>query len=170
VIAATTLELELLRNGTLDVSNPLSFEQLTLSSFTNDLLATHGYVFQRRQIGRKLEIGMARKVSFQMTFQASSRSLFLNSRLYPNLVDCYLLSGYDDVLSEITWAQRLYVRPAAGQREVTLAFGRGYKLDKSDEGWTLKPLLRRRVKLSEQVLSQRGWQFDLLNQIRAAKP
>lgn len=169
MIAATTRELELLRSGTLDVSHPLSFEQIPLSTLMDDLLATHGYVFQRRTIGRKLEIGLARKVSFQMVLQATSRSMFLTSRLHPNLVDCYLVSGYDNVVSEITWAQRIYVRPVAG-REVSLSFGKGYKLDKSDDAWSLKPLLRRRVKLSEQMLRERGWQFDLLKQVRTTQP
>lgn len=170
MIATTIQELESLRNGTLDVAKPLSFDQVSASALINELSATHGYVFQQRSIGSKTEIGIARTISLQMVFRASQRSMFLGSRLIPILLDCYLISGYDDVLSEVTWSKRISVRPVSrSNREVSLQLGTGYKLDKIDESWSMKPLLRRKMKLSEKVLQDRGWQFDLFKRVLSVK-
>jgi hypothetical protein len=171
VIATTLQELESLRNGTLDVAKPLSFEQMSVASLFNELAPTHGYVFQQRNIGRKSEFGVARTISLQMVFRTSQRSMLLGSRLIPILLDCYLVSGYDDIVSEVTWAKRITVRHVAkGNREINLRFGPGYKLDRIDDSWTLKPLLRRKVKLSEKTLQDRGWQFNLFQHVLSAQP
>lgn len=167
MIATTIQELDSLRDGTLDVTKPLSFDQMPLSTLINELSASHGYVFQQRSIGKKVEIGIARRVEFQMIVRASHRSIFWTSRLCPVLFDCYLLSGYNDIVSEVTWAKRIRVWPVSPRKgEVSLAMWPGHKLDKSEEGWTLKALKRRKTKLSEKLLRDRGWQFDLVPPVR----
>jgi hypothetical protein len=164
-------ELVDLRSGTLDVSRPLSLEQLPARALIQELQTIHCFVFQERAIGKKTEIGIARKIAYELIFRRHKNSLLPVTRLYPILVDCYLISAYDDVLSEITWTRRINVRPVIrSQRELKLSFGRGHKLDRTVDGWQLKPLLRRQTKLSEQLLRSHGWQFDLLPPFHTAKP
>ena len=68
-----------------------------------------------------------------------------------------------DSISEITMTASIRVRPEEGaSRELILKMGRGYKLDRTPDGWVLKPLQRRAVTLAEDFLSKRGWKFEAL--------
>jgi len=161
--AAAMSDLALLRKGKLSTSALSTFDQLSGQSLIDELVLVHPFVFQRRDCGRKHEIGLAREVAYELVFQKLPRSLFHGVRVYPTLLRCYLISTYDDAISEITWASRIQVRPVSGKgKGLALSFRSGFKLDKTIDGWSVKPLLRRKTVVSEESLSKRGWQFDVL--------
>ncbi|HUY36262.1 MAG TPA: hypothetical protein VMV69_26225 [Pirellulales bacterium] len=156
-------DLALLRKGKLDMSVPSAFDQLSGKSLIDELVLIYPFVFQRRDDGRKREIGMAREVAYELVFQKLRDSLFHGVRLHPTLLQCYFISTYDDSISEITWASKLQVRPFRGSgKGLALSFRSGFKLDKTMDGWTVKPLVRRKTVLSEDFLRKRGWRFDVL--------
>lgn len=160
-----TLKNDLLqiRKGTLDTSAPFSLDHISGKSLVHELVKDYPRVFQRRDHGQKHEVAMASKVIYEMAFQKLLNSSFHGARVIPILSRCFLISTYDDRVSEVTWTNRILVMPAAGKRgEIALKFGSGFKLDRTPDGWTLNPLLRRKVILSEDFLKARGWQFDVL--------
>lgn len=156
-------ELAQLRRGTLNLASPLSFEQFSGRMLIDELRRSFPFVFQEHDRGTKHEIGLAGRVSYELEFQAVPGSLFQGVRLAPLLSRCFLISMYDDEISEITWASKIRIRPIPGPTaRVGLTFGRGYKLDKTIDGWALTPLLKRETILTEDFLKQRGWQFHVL--------
>jgi len=160
-----------IKKGTLDTSAPLSFDHVSGKSLIDEIVADFPFVFQRRDHGQKHEVAMARKVSYELAFQKLPNSLFHGARISPILSRCFLISTYDDKISEVTWANKILVAPVAGKgNEIALKFGSGFKLDRTPDGWTLKPLLRRKVVLSEAFLKKRGWQFDVLSPIGGSAP
>jgi hypothetical protein len=163
-----TLKNDLLqiRKGILDTTAPLSFDQISGKSLIDEIVVDFPVVFQRRDHGRKHEIAVARKFSYEMTFRTSPNSLFPSSRIIPIISRCFLISTYDDKISEVTWANKISFLPVTGKAdEIALKFGSGFKLDHTPDGWTLKPLLRRKVVLSQAFLKNRGWQFNVLSPI-----
>lgn len=160
---AIKTDLSLLRNGSLNTASPLSFEQLSGKLLIDDLKLTYPFVFQERDCGMKHEIGLARRVSYELVFHAVSGSIFQGVQLYPLLSRCFFISTYDDEISEITWATKVRIKPIAGEKsKLGLSFGGGYKLDKTIDGWTMTPLLKRETVLTEESLQHRGWQFHVL--------
>ena len=156
-------ELAQLRKGTLDTTALQSFDHLSGKSLIDEIFADYPVVFQRRDHGRKHEVALARKVSYELTFKNVPNSLFPNARIVPIISRCFLISTYDDKISEITWANRIQVVAVSGKdQELALKFGSGFKLDRTPDGWTLKRLVRRKVVLSETFLKTRGWQLDAL--------
>jgi hypothetical protein len=156
-------DLAMLRKGKLNTSVLSTFDQLSGQSLIDELILIYPFVFQRRDCGRKREIGMAREVAYELVFQKLPHSLFHGVRVYPTLLRCYLISTYDDAISEITWASGILVRPVSGNgKGLALSFRSGFKLDRTIDGWTVKPLHRRKTIISEEFLSKRGWQFDVL--------
>ena len=82
-----------------------------------------------------------------------------------------MISSYDDEISELTWANRIHLRPPQADSDgLIVRFGKGFKLEKTIDGWTIKPLLQRRVSLSASVLKKHGWQFDVLRPFGAWRP
>jgi hypothetical protein len=152
-----------LRRGEFDASLALPLEQLSAKAFVEDLASYHPFVFQKREIGRKTEIGVAAAVVYQLVFRKKSQSGLYGAQVYPILRSCYLVSAYDDEISEVTWAANIRARPMDGDgRGLTLSLGAGFKLDKTIDGWRVTPLVRRRTNLSKEVLEKHGWQFEAL--------
>ncbi len=169
ISATTRSDLALLRKGKLNTSSPVSFEQLSGQALIAELRPSFPFVFLQRTLGRKQEIGMAREVSYEFMFRKLPESLFHAVQLHPALSKCFLISTYDDAISEITWVTRIQVRPApvgqenpVGQKKLALTFRSGFKLDKTIDGWTIKRLRHKTTMLREEFLKNRGWQFDVL--------
>lgn len=152
--------LQSLRAGRCDPAFTSYLEQASASSLVAELLTSFPIVFQQRAFEHKREIGLAREAACLLKFRRQSNSAFPVIVARPSLVHCLLMSAYHDTVSEITWAGKIQVRSAAGG--LVLSFGKGYKLDKMVDGWSLKPLRARKVTLSEELLSARGWKFDAL--------
>jgi hypothetical protein len=151
-----------LRSGKLDVANASSLEQLSSSDFAADLREGYPLAFQERRIRHKHEIGMARSISLETSLYQIPNSLFLHVRSFLTLSKCVFVSSYNDSLSEITTISHIQVVPKGGVAlDVTLKMGRGYKLDKTPDGWTVRRLKRRTITLTEPFLVKRGWNFDV---------
>jgi hypothetical protein len=146
----TKRDLRLLQQGQMPASGAPSFERLSASAFISELRQAYSFVFQSRQIGAKQEIALAQRVVYR------------RDQSPPRLERCYLIDAYDDRISSVTWSNHVDIEPGGDGKSVLLKFGRGSKLDRSEEGWTIKPLQQRQTRLSEQLLQQRGWKFDLV--------
>ena len=160
-----------LQLGTFDVANGQDFERISAQSLIDDLKKTHPLVFQERVIGTKHEIGLAAEISHRPNLHCVPGSLFLADHGCPVLIDCYFISTYEDRISEITWADEFRIRPIHQvPAKLGLSFGRGYKLDKTIDGWTLKALLKRESELTEEFLVKRGWQFQAVASFGVSAP
>jgi hypothetical protein len=152
-----------LRSGRLDIVNATPLEQITASGLISDLRTLYPVLFQERRIGKKRETGMARSLRFELAVRKTHDSLFPNVSLLPILWRCLFVSAYEDSVSELTMAASIRVRPQReASRDLVLKMGRGCKLDRTPDGWELKPIKRREVVLSEAFLTKRGWRFDAL--------
>jgi hypothetical protein len=58
-----------LKRGRVDPPSESVIESLSAQSFVDDMQKEYGFVFQQRAIGRKNEIGLARRVSYMLTFK-----------------------------------------------------------------------------------------------------
>jgi hypothetical protein len=86
--------------------------------------------------------------------------------LVPVLRHCFLLSGEAEAVTGISMSPRIVIRPIHTPfHGLALTISRGFKLDKFPDGWAVKPLVNRTVKLAEDFLQQRGWRFDLFRQV-----
>src|SRR5205807_5347487 len=119
--------------------------------------------FQERRIGRKWELSLARSFRAELAFRPIPDAIFVTVRLVPAYLNCLILNVEDDSLTGISRLTRLTVwavrKPVPG---LALKSGRGFKLDHTPDGWAIKPIRPRVVKLSEQLLRERGWRFDHL--------
>jgi hypothetical protein len=152
-----------LRSGNLDISSLSGLERLSARDFVSDLSALYPLMIQERHIGTRYEVGLARSRKIELAVHRNPNTLFASVSLDPVLSKCLFVSSYDDSISEITIAASLHLHPRGGtSKHVVLKMGKGLKLDRTPDGWTLKPLQRRSVTLTEEFLSKRGWQFEAL--------
>jgi hypothetical protein len=157
------VNLDRLKKGEWDAGIQSYFEKLSAKTLIDELKADYGFVFLERRIGRKHEIGMAAGLLFELRHRNGSQSVFADAFLIRTLRHCFLVSSYDDALSEITWANRLLIKPSKrNSKSLRLLFGSGVKVDRTVDGWQTKPLRRGGTPLPQDVLKKRGWQFDLL--------
>ena len=60
---------------------------------------------------------------------------------------------------------RLRVKPIRTPFQgLALSTGLGFKLDRTPDGWHVKPLVKRTVKLTDDFLLKRGWRYDSVQQ------
>jgi hypothetical protein len=148
--------------------NLTPLEQLSARRLISDLREFYPVMFQERRVGRKHEVGMARSIRFELAVRKLPDSLFYHVFLFPFLARCMFVSSYEDSISEITVAANIRVKPKEGaSREVILKMGHGYKLDRTPDGWVTKPLPGRAATFTEDLLSKRGWKFEVLVPFRA---
>ena len=152
-----------LRKGIASSELQQHLEQMSGKALVEELRVDYPIVFQERTFGRKYEIGLARKVSYEVAFRPVAGSSFPTIRLHSLLAHCFLISAYDDVISGVTWATKLRIRPVR-RKEPTLglSFGSGYRFDKTVDGWVMTALLKRESLLAEEFLQKRGWQLQAL--------
>jgi hypothetical protein len=151
-----------LRSGRLDTADATVLEQIPSDELISDLRALYPVLFQERVVARKHEIGMAHSVQFEVAARRVLKSLFPAAHLLPILRNCLFLSSYDNAIGEITTTASLHIRPDWATNNVVLKMGRGFKLDRTPDGWAIKKLKRRAITLSEELLADRGWKFDVL--------
>ena len=164
MIAAETRELlRRLRSGRMDVADTDALEKLPANVLVEDIKNFYNILFQERQVRNKHEVSLARSLKVEFSVRRHPNSLFAPIYLHPVLSKCLFVSSYEDTISEITMAASIHVLPRGGEaKEVILKLGRGHKLDRTPDGWMIKPLERRSVTLSESLLSKRGWKFGAL--------
>jgi hypothetical protein len=155
-----------LRAGELDSAGIAYLEQLKADELVADLTAAYPFRFQERRLGRKWEVGMARSLEFRLVPYFFPGSQFLTFMVATVLQHCVMLSGEAEAVTGISATSRIVVKPIHKPfHGVALATSRGFKLDKLPDGWEVKALSKKRVKLTEDFLQQRGWRFDLFRQV-----
>jgi len=164
MIAEGTRELIIrLRLGKLDAADASAFEGISARELVEDLRFLYPVVFQERRVGRKSEVGMARRVKFELAARKLPHSAFVPMVLRPVLSRCLFLSAYEDSISEISVSAGIGVWPKGDAvRALSLKMGNGYKLDRTPDGWAVKLVRARGVVLAEAFLADRGWKFDAL--------
>jgi hypothetical protein len=160
--AQLKMHLESIKHNRWDDAIQAYVEQLSAKDLVAELLTDYPIVFQKRQIGRKEEIGLAKEVVYELRSRKLPNSLFSGMYVLPTLRHCFLISSYDDAVSGITWTRRIYVKPTKQpNKSVAIFFGSGIKVDKTVDGWSRTALRKGGAPLSDQVLKNRGWQFDV---------
>ena len=155
-----------LRAGQLDATDAAHLEQIKADDLLALLAPSYPLRFQERRLSKKWEASMARSLRFELLTRFYNGSQFPTLMLVPVLSHCLLLSGESEAVTGISTSPRIVLRaihkPFNG---LAITTSRGFKLDKFPDGWEVKPLVKKTVKLSEEFLRQRGWQFDLLRQL-----
>ena len=151
---------ELLRNlraGKLDASVAAFLEQLAADDFIADLRRYYPVLFQERNIGLKHEIGLARS-----RFEVVNGSIRNDD--VPVLLKCLLISSYGDSLSGLEALSSIrIVPPGSPGADLTLASSRGFKLDKTTDGWLYRQTERSCSRFSKSFLTgrvSRSMSFD----------
>jgi hypothetical protein len=167
MITKNTAELlEKLRKGNLDQINTAWLDQVLGDSLVDQVRPSpFRLTFQERRIGKKWEIALARSFRAELTFRSIPDAVFVSVLLVPAYLNCLMLNIEDNRLTGISRLTRLTVWPVSEPGGgLALKSGRGFKLDKTPDGWAIKPMQRRLVKLSGDFLRERGWRFDHLRQ------
>ena len=159
-----------LKAGIADPADIQLIEQSLPRDFLDDLGSVYQLRFQERHLGKKWEAGVARALRFEMASISSNGSPYPMLLVIPVFRSCLFLSGEGDAITGISVATRLRAKPIHKPcKGLALTTGRGFKLDRTPDGWQLKPLEKRTVKLSDEFLQKRGWHFDALRYL-APKP
>ncbi len=165
IATRTSVLLSNLRKGTLDPEDTDLLEQTPANLIVNEFRPSFPITIQERRIGRKWELSIARSLRAELKLDPKPDGIIATFLLVPAYIDCLMLSIDDDLLTGISRQTRLAAwairRPEGG---LAIRSGRGFKLDRTPDGWSIKPLRRRIVKLSAEFLRSRGWRFDHLMQ------
>ena len=157
----TTELLGRLKSGSFDPADIQSLEQTSAHDFRADLDSTYQIRFQERNFRDKWEVGMARSLRFELASFSPKQSYFPILVLIPVFHNCLFLSGDGDMITGVSVATRLVVRHIRKPfRGLALTKGRGFKLDRTPDGWDLKVQAKRTVKLTDEFLQKHGWRFD----------
>lgn len=167
MIASRTTELlSHLQEGNLEPADTAMLEQISAKQLVADLKSLYPVVFQERRIGQKWELSLARSFRAELKFRTNLKGIFVYCRLEPAYLNCVMLNIEDDSLTGISRLTRLRVwavaKPEPG---LALKSGSGFKLDKTPDGWSIKRMRSRLVRLSESFLQERGWRFDHLKSV-----
>lgn len=165
---ATTIAdlLDRLSHGIIDPTDTSMLEQAQANEMVAELKSVYRITFQERYLGRKWEISLARTLRAELAACSLPNSLFVSLHVIPVYIDCLMVSIENNTITGLSRVTRLGVRaakmPGPG---LALTRGRGFKLDNTPDGWSIKPIRKRTVKLTETFLRDRGWKFDHLNQL-----
>jgi hypothetical protein len=170
MIATSTGDLlHRLRAGTAAAADGALLEQVRASDWVAELRRRFPVTFQERRLRDKWELGLARAFRPELAARPVPGSNFFSFAVVPVYVNCVLLSIEGEAITGVSRVPRLAVRPVAKPTPgLALTTGRGYKLDKAPDGWAVKSIGRRTVRLGEAVLKARGWRFDHLHPFLSA--
>jgi hypothetical protein len=159
-----------LKAGTFDSNDIESLEKSSPGDFLAELEPIYRCRFQERRLGNKWEVGIARLLRHELAVRFSKGSVTPNLLIIPVFHACLFVSGEGESITGIGSASRLVVKPITKPfRGFALTSGRGFKLDKTPDGWHLKAMPKRTTKLTEELLQKRGWRFDeMWNFVRAS--
>jgi hypothetical protein len=165
MLATQTAELlQHLRRGHPDQADFEFLERVNAKDWVAELRTDYPLIFQERHLNRKWEISMARTMRPELIPFSKSNSLIVSFVIVPVYVNCLMLNIEGDRITGVSRLNRLAVRavtkPFTG---LAIQTSIGLKLDLTPDGWSVKPLRRRTVRLSESFLKARGWHFDHLS-------
>lgn len=166
-LAMQTLQMEELlrriKTGIFDPADVEILEQPAAVDFLAELDVAYPFQFQERRLRDKWEVSLARSLRHEIEVFSSKDSLTPLVFLVPVFRGCLFLSGEGNFVTGIAATNCLSVKPIRKPfRGLSLTTGRGFKLDRSAEGWSIKPVVNRTVRLTEDFLKKRGWRFDVL--------
>jgi hypothetical protein len=167
MIATQTADLlQRIRKGVVDPTDTAMLERISADQFVDELRASrYRLTFQERRIGKKWEISLAHSFRAELAIRPIPEAAFVSFVLLPAYLNCVMLNIENNQLTGISRLSRLTVWAVSGpQGGLALKSGRGFKLDKAPDGWDIKPLRKRVVRLSGEFLRKRGWRFDHLKQ------
>ena len=152
-----------LRSGIFDSADVQALEQPLAHDLVAELDSRFPYRFQERRLRDKWEISMARSLHFELACRISKGASLPLLHMAPVYRHCVFLSGEGDAVTGIGVVTRLRVRPIRKPfHGLSLLTGRGFKLDRTIDGWQLNPHVKRTIKLTEDLLQKRGWNFDVM--------
>jgi hypothetical protein len=152
-----------LRKGTPDKSDEGFLEQVKVSEWVDELRSFFPITFQERHIRSKSEVSLARSIRTELAARPIPESALVSLAAIPVYVNCVMINIEDDTITAISTISRIAVRAVARPVPgLIVTSGRGFKLDKLDDSWVLKPQRNNTVRLSEDFLKTRGWRFDCL--------
>jgi hypothetical protein len=162
MIATQTQDLlRRLRKGTKENSDLAFLEHVNGSDWIAELKSVYPLTFQERHVRGKWEVSLASTRRPELAARPIRNSPFVSFIVVPVYVDCIMVNVEDNAVTGVSRLDRLIVRAVAKPVPgLALTTGRGFKLDKTPDGWTIKRLRRRTVRLSESFLQARGWEFD----------
>jgi hypothetical protein len=166
VATRTAQLLHHVKSGILDPADTALLEHTSARQLVDELRCAYPLTYQERRIGKKWEISLARSVRAEIVSRPFAEGILVSFRLVPVYVNCLALDVENDTITGISRRTRLAVwavhKPEPG---LALKSGGGFKLDNMPDGWIIKPMRKRLVKLATQFLRQRGWRFDHLKQL-----
>jgi hypothetical protein len=140
-------------------------EETAADRLVEDLRSIYRLTFQERRIGNKWELSLAQSFRAELAIRPPRDAVFVSLPLVPAYLNCVMLNIEDSYVTGISRLTRLTVwQVSKPERGLALRSGRGFKLDKTPDGWAMKPMRTRVVKLSAEFLQERGWRFDHLKQ------
>src|SRR5207302_305132 len=84
----------------------------------------------------------------------------------PAYVSCLMLSIEENRITGLSAITRVTLQMTGDQVPTwAVTTARGFKLQKLPDGWEIKRLRKRTVKLTQELLRNRGWRFDHLRQL-----
>jgi hypothetical protein len=158
-----------IKSGVYDPSDAEFLENASSLALLGELNSEFPLCFQERRLGDKWEIGLAHSLRHEVGSFSPRDAFFPVFLLVPVFRRCLFLSGQGDTVTGVALANRLSVRPIwKPDRGLALTTGRGFKLDKAPDGWSLKSVEKRAVQLGQDFLKKRGWRFDTLRFLPSA--
>jgi hypothetical protein len=153
-----------LRRGDFSEEDFASIESAPADRFVEDLKSSrYRLTFQERRVGSKWEVSLAHSFRAELKTRQLPDADFVSFLMIPAYLDCVMLNIEDNRITGISRIARLSVwQVNKPERGLALRSGRGFKFDRTIDGWQLKPMKPRIVKLSGKFLQGRGWRFDHL--------
>lgn len=158
--------LDRVRRGILDEADTRWLEKVPADEFVAELESSrYPVTFQERRIGAKWEKSLARSVRAELVARRKPDALFISFVLVPAYIDCLTLSMEGNHVTGVSRLTRLTAWPVKKPEPgLALRSGRGFKCDLTPDGWSMKAIGKRTVRLSSEFLRKRGWRFDHLAQ------
>jgi hypothetical protein len=154
-----------LKKGLFSPDDVAFLEQIAVKDLVEELHSVYRLTLQERLVGQKCELSLARSLRLIAPLIPNSMLGYLTLRLVPDYLDCIMISAESGQITGVSRSSRLRIRQLTKpEPALELRTGRGHKLDKMPDGWSMKPLAKRTIRLSEPFLRERGWKFDLLRQ------
>lgn len=166
MLATQTAELlQRLRAGKPEQPDVTFLEHVNANDWLTEIRTVFRLTFQERHIRGKWEVSLARSLRTELAARPIPDSLFISFSVVPVYVNCLMINIEDNAITGVSRLDRLSVRAVAKPVPgLALTTGKGFKFDKTPDGWSIKPLRRRTVRLSESFLKARGWRFDHMSQ------
>jgi hypothetical protein len=155
-----------IKKGTFEPGDTALLDQMPADELVAELRSgRYGLTFQERHIGKKWEVSLARTLRAELIQRRIPEAVFVSLQLVPAYIECVMINSENNRVTGISRTSRLTVwlvtKPELG---LALRSGSGYKLDRTPDGWEMKPMKKRTVKLPAGLLRSRGWRFEHLQQ------